>query len=399
MRNSKDTASTRRKHLPDALYILKSHSSTTHPINDVDILAPRPFTWNDLTSTQIRSHLSSHSTLSHTSPFLSTHPDSSRPLACLPLDMYRKEWKTGVDVVRIDSRTLRPAWACMEGGDKVPIWVEQATTHQDMLSSLASSVDAPEPSVWICVDEVSDIFDLKDGNGEWLACGIVPARMICTTEVVTETDLDLWMEIAKRPSVIANRKAYAIAQDVVPERKSSLAMRSAVAKGKKNKREEVVSVLPREEVKQRKQVQKHLSVPTRPALLVPRRKHDRPRHLSVILEDVQAGENCELEDAQDLPPTDTAQIPRITITPPSLPYTPVSKTYFQLPTSAAILARLEDMQSTGAALKVLIEESRVKHEASIATSRHQRDKPDLRKDVWARNHDDWGDAGLRGREV
>jgi hypothetical protein len=315
------------------------------------------------------------------------------------MDMYRREWKSGVDVVKIDTRKLRPAWACMEDGDKIPIWVEQATTHQDMSSNLAGSVDAFVPNVWICVDEVSDIFDLKDGNGEWLACGRVPARMICTTDVMQEVGLDLWMEIAERPSVIANRNAFAIAQDVVPQRKSSLVMGSAVAKGKKNKREEVLSVLPKEEVKQRKQPQTHLPVPTRPAPPILRRKQDRHRDLSVILEDVQAGENCELEDAQDLRPTVTAQIPRITITPPSLLYTPASKTYLQLPTSAAILAKLEYMQSTGAALKVLIGESRVKHEASIATSRHQRDKPDLRKDVWARNHGNWGDVGLRGREV
>jgi len=380
MHNPGDTASTRLKHLPHALYILTAHNAANNPSSTHAILAPRPFTWNDITSTRIRAHLSSHSILSHTSPFLSTHPNPSQALACLPLDRDPGRCPSTIDVVKIDASKLRPAWTLVHGGDRVPIWVEQDASGQ-------SPGNAFEPSYWICINEVTDMFDLKDGNGEWLACGRVPARMVCTTDVVKKMDLDLWMEIAKRPSVIANKKAHAIALDAVPDRKSSLVIGSAGKKGK-GKRMGVGSAIPKE-VEERNQAQAtetHPLVPRRPPPPIPRRTGDQPRHLSVIPEDVHDGEDRELDNARDLSPTITTQIPKVVIRPPTpdqqtLSHTVIDSRSLPPSTSAARLAKLSDMRSTSAALKILIEQSRVKHGASTPTCRRKRDRRNLRRDI------------------
>lgn len=389
MRNSRDTASTRCKNLPDAFYILIAHNADKNTSSTHDILAPRPFTLNDITSTQIRSHLSSQSILSHTSPFLSTHPYPSQALACLPLDRNPGKHPSTIDVVKIDASKIRPAWTVMHEGDKVPIWVEQDTSGQ------SPGGKAFEPSYWICVDEVTDVFDLEHGmgSGEWLACGRVPARMICTTDVVKEVDLDVWMEIAKRPSVIANKKAHTIALDMVPERKGSLVAGSAVEKGKRRKTKEVVNALPTEEVEQRERAQPARTVPmvpTRPAPPIP----SRPRHLLVIPEDLHDNESLELTSArEDLPVTISTPMPKFIIRPPTPAQPPLSHTVIDMTSlasckRAATLAMLSEMKSNSAALKIVVEQSRVKHEASMSTSRQNRDRTDLRRDVWARNYDE-----------
>jgi hypothetical protein len=382
MRSAQGAYFARRKHLPAALYILVPDEPTTDPVLMHDIVAPRNFTWKDLTMTQITSHLLPQSVLTHTSPFLSAHSDPSRTLACLPLASNWTAHSNTMDILRISTKDLVPAWAYTQSDEKIPIWIEKSSLPQlsgGGLSMMNTSYDTFESACWICVDEVKYLLGPEQNNpgkGEWLACGYVPARMICTMDDGEE--LDLWTESAKGASVVGGRWAWMVEMERVPARTSSLLQRRAKQKPKEDLKIQQSKETDKSTIADLMGTPQHTTPPIQPVISVapPAHNPQRPKSIPSTAEVLDSALFHEYDGhpSNDLPPTvairDFATIPSITVTSPSpsprsfLLYSAIAITSPQSTRSAATLARLEDIQLTGAALRMWIEESRERHEAA-----------------------------------
>lgn len=425
MRSTKGAQLARRNHLPDDLYLLVADCPNMDLGSIHDIHAPRAFTWSDITRTQIESHLSPHSMLAHTTPFLSAHIDPSRALECLPLDYRKSAHTTTTNIVKIKTRRLAPAWAYTQNDDKIPIWIEQGRLPQlpkGVLSVTPRGFQAFKSSCWICVDEVRDMLDMDNnddnvGTGQWLACGQVPARMICRTERENEVEeLDIGAGVGKGRSITTNTKAHTISRKKVPVRTSSL---HSYTKEKRQDADIEQATEPEPPAEAEHHVEAHKIIETQQSPEtqhatnveqeqpvhhpihppIPPRNPHTPQPLSTISDvahntcsEIPAPlqpEASETHLRSNLPNTvavrDFAPLPSIILTPPTpqlpLLYPAIAITSPRSNTSAAMLAQLEDATLRGAALKMWIEESRKKHQASTGV-KEKRGK--ITRDIWSR---------------
>jgi hypothetical protein len=70
------------------------------------------------------------------------------------------------------------------------------------------AIDAIDVSIWICLDEVRDIFGLQDDEGqkgEWLACGFIPSSMIAAQVILQDYEIrpDMAQTVHKGSSVMS----------------------------------------------------------------------------------------------------------------------------------------------------------------------------------------------------
>jgi len=170
-----------RNSLPEHLYM---PIAATYPVNhnkEAEVLARRPFSLNHITKDTIEAHLIKPAT---PSPFFSVY--SKCATACEIVSSAAEPSR--ITIITIDPRNLVPGWV-VTSDKKVPVWIEQGPfprTPRGIHTLSPEGYDAFETSYWICVDEVRSILGLNGSEieGEWLACGKIPARMVVNRERV-----------------------------------------------------------------------------------------------------------------------------------------------------------------------------------------------------------------------
>jgi hypothetical protein len=436
VRSTKVTEIAHRKHQPDSLYLLVADLPSKHDDSTQDILAPRRFIWSDITRAQIESHLAPRPMLVHTSPFLSAHVHPSRALEFLPLDYRKRISPTATNILKINARALVAAWAYTQNDDKMPVWIEQGRLPQlptGVLSMTTTGFDDFESSCWICIDEVRELLDIGDDVcvGQWLACGKVPARMICTRDGVhaSEEELEVRSETASRSTVV-HKKLHTISKKKVLLRTSSLSLGAVKEETGDVRRKHTTKRRPPTGVEEQGEVHeptKHQEATktqqvtdvdqnkriqhSKPPPLPPRSPHrphrphgphwippfmENSRHTSINIPAPLLPRRSTIESQNNLPDSiavrDFAPLPTITLTPPTPQPTPLLYSTIAITSqgsnhSAATLARLEDVALRGAALNMWMEEIRKKQqdyreaEARKATEARK----EIKTDIWTGN--------------
>ena len=91
----------------------------------------------------------------------------------------------------IDTSKLQPGWIDRPW-DRVPVWLEQGElpkVPKGVLYITSEGLKAFDASIWICLAEVREHFELRSHHGmkgEWLACGFVPRSMMAAQVVLCD---------------------------------------------------------------------------------------------------------------------------------------------------------------------------------------------------------------------
>lgn len=168
-----------------------------------DVLAKLRFTCNDLTKSNLRTHLIHSNCPALKTRFISVFDDegayglfsrqgraNSGAEVALRANPFwtvgpNSNEPTGYHATKLvlDSSTLQAGWMDTPSG-RLPVWFE----HDDpplvpggMLNITAHATRSLHASLWVCIDEIRDIFQLRPNEGEkgeWLACGSIPRSMV-----------------------------------------------------------------------------------------------------------------------------------------------------------------------------------------------------------------------------
>lgn len=114
----------------------------------------------------------------------------ARPL-CRPIPTGRENGRFRATKWIIDTSKLQTGWIDTPSGH-VPVWLQygdQPLVPKNVLYLKAEAMDAFDASIWICVDEIREMFGLQDdegGKGEWLACGFIPSNMVIAQVILSD---------------------------------------------------------------------------------------------------------------------------------------------------------------------------------------------------------------------
>jgi hypothetical protein len=170
-----------RNSLPRKLYIADKPAE-----NESSVLVPNPFSWGNFTKVVLEAHLNNPS---HSSPFISAYSDFATTCRQIPQHTSScTDSASSTTVLTIDTKHLVPAWSVLSG-THFPIWIEQGHLPKIPHGVLTLSHEGYESfasSAWICVEEARYTLGLecREIEGEWLACGTVPERMVVRRERV-----------------------------------------------------------------------------------------------------------------------------------------------------------------------------------------------------------------------